>query len=252
LDGVEVDSSFYALPSRATVARWAATTPPAFTFDFKLHRVLSRHAAGPSSLPTDLRAQAKVANGRVLLDPELELALCRRTLQAVEPLRQPDKLSSFLLQLTPAFRPGQHRLSELEPLLEALAPVPVAIELRHRGWLREEERALEWFRTAGAAFVCVDAPELDAPTVLPPVDAVTRDDLAYFRAHGRNADGYLRGRTAAERFDWKYSDAELQEIGDRATRLALSATRVRLMFGNGSHALAAALRMRSILGQASP
>jgi hypothetical protein len=36
-------------------------------------------------------------------------------------------------------------------------------------------------------------------------------------------------------------------VRDRATRLALSATGVRLMFGNGSHALAATLTMRSIL-----
>jgi uncharacterized protein YecE (DUF72 family) len=249
-EGVEVDSTFYAVPAQRTVARWAGVTPSGFTFDVKLHRLLSRHAAPPSSLPTDLREQAKLTNsGRVALDPPLELALCRRTLRAVEPLREAGKLSSFLLQLTPAFKPADHQLSELEPVLEALAPERVSIELRHRDWLREGEPTIDWFRAVGAAFVCVDAPQVKAPSVLPPVDAVTREDLAYLRAHGRNAEGYLRGRTATERFDWRYSEAELQEIAARAGGLARAATHVRLIFGNGSHALAAAQSMRAILGQ---
>jgi uncharacterized protein YecE (DUF72 family) len=250
-EGVEVDSTFYALPARGTVARWARVTPARFTFDVKLHRLLSRHAAPLSSLPTGLRQEAKLdERGGIVLDHRLEQALCEATLTAVEPLREAGKLSSFLLQLTPAFRPGDHRLDELEQLIEALAPVPVATELRHRDWLRDLEQTLAWFRTTRAAFVCVDAPAVDAPTALPPVDVVTRDDLAYLRAHGRNAEGYLRGRSAAERFAWRYSDKELDEIAARTHALARAAAHVRLMFGNGRYALGAARRMREILSQA--
>ena len=105
-DGVEVDSSFYAIPSSRVVARWTQLTPRHFTFDVKLHRLLSRHAAPLSSLPVDLRAGAQTAeSGRVMLDRSLEQALCSRTLAAMEPLRTSGKLSSFLLQLTPAFKP---------------------------------------------------------------------------------------------------------------------------------------------------
>ena len=247
-DGVEVDSSFYAIPSSRVVARWTQLTPRHFTFDVKLHRLLSRHAAPLSSLPVDLRAGAQTAeSGRVMLDRSLEQALCSRTLAAMEPLRTSGKLSSFLLQLTPAFKPREHQLIELEPLLNCLAPVPVAVELRHREWLRDLETTLGWFRAARAVFVSVDAPDVKAPHVLPKTDAVTRDDLAYLRAHGRNADGYLRGRTAAERFDWRYSEDELSEITARARSLATTAAEVRLMFGNGMHAPTAALRARDIL-----
>ena len=243
-EAVEVDSTFYAIPSRRTVARWAAVTPARFTFDVKLHRLLSRHAAPLSSLPTDLRSEAEVnERGRVTLTAELEAEMCRRTWATVEPLREAGKLSSFLLQLTPAFNPAGHRLDELEPVVQALAPVPVAVELRHRDWLRDSDATLDWVRAAGAAFVCVDAPAVDAPIALPSFDAVTRDDLAYLRAHGRNADGYLRGRTAGERFAWEYSEEELRELADRARRLAEDAATVRLMLANGGHALAAAVRM---------
>jgi hypothetical protein len=61
------------------------------------------------------------------------------------------------------------------------------------------------------------------------VDAVTQDDRASLRAHGRNAESYLRSRSVAERFEWSYSDDELRKPGGRAA-LAQAAVSVRLMF----------------------
>lgn len=248
LDAVEIDSSFYALPAAATVERWAKITPERFSFTAKLHRALSRHAAPLDSLPRDLRDGVRLTErGRVVLDEELEAALCARTLRVFEPLYGAGRLSCLLLQLTPAFSPSDHRLSELEPVVQALAPVPVAIELRHRDWLRDRDATLAWFREAGAAFVCVDAPRTDAPVAMPPEDAVTRADLAYLRAHGRDAESYLRGRSAAERFDYRYSDAELHELAGRARELATSAQRVESVLANGRHALESALALRELL-----
>jgi len=254
-EAVEVNSTFYALPAATTVARWAAITPDDFTFDVKLHRLLSRHVAPLESLPKELRAGARTrGRGRVVLDPGLERAMAAETLAAMEPLREAGKLNAFLLQLSPQFAPGDHELAELEALVEALAPVPVAIELRHRAWLRDGERieaTLDWYESVGAAFVCVDMPQGDAPTMVPPVDAVTRGDLAYFRAHGRNAEGYLHGRTVAERFGWQYAEPELEQIGRRVQELAGMATDVRTMFNNnrGADAPKSAQQMRELLGQ---
>lgn len=248
LEGVEVDSSFYALPAARTVERWAKITPDGFSFTAKLHRALSRHAAPLKSLPTDLRDGVEVTDrGRIVLEPELERELCERTLSTFEPLYAAGRLSCFLLQLTPAFKPGDHELSELEPVVQALAPVPVAIELRHRDWLNRRDATLGWFRDAGAAFVSVDAPRTDAPVVMPPEDAVTRSDLAYLRAHGRDAKRYLRGRSAAERFDYAYPKKELRELADRAQALASDAERVELVLSNGGHALESALALRELL-----
>src|SRR5437763_16818627 len=41
---VEVNSSFYAVPSEKMVANWSRQTPADFVFDVKLHRLLSRHS----------------------------------------------------------------------------------------------------------------------------------------------------------------------------------------------------------------
>jgi uncharacterized protein YecE (DUF72 family) len=187
---------------------------------------------------------------------ELEAALADRVLEAVQPLADAGKLSSFLLQLSPAFAPREHRLDELAPLVERLAPHRVAIELRRRSWARGErlEETLGWFEAHGVAWVGVDVAAADVPTVMPPIDAVTRPDLAYLRAHGRNAKGYVHGRSVAERFGHRYTDAELEEIKARALELAEQAGEVRLAFNNnrGSDAPVAAERMRELLGQAAP
>ena len=83
-------------------------------------------------------------------------------------------------------------------------------------------------------------------------DAVTTDDLAFIRLHGRNTDGYLKGKSVAERFAWRYEDDELEEIAGRARSLAEQAREVHVAFNNnrGDDAPTAAQRFRALLGQA--
>jgi uncharacterized protein YecE (DUF72 family) len=251
-EAVEVNSTFYAVPAASTVERWVDETPDQFTFDVKLHRLLSRHSADLKSLPEELRKPAKTTpKGRVKLDDKLQKALAGAVLEAVDPLVEAGKLSSFLLQLSPGFAPRSNDLDELAPLIEHLAPHPVAIELRRSSWLRGDraEQTLAWMEEHGAVWVCTDMPEADHLTIMPPLDAVTNPRLAYFRAHGRNVEGYIRGRSVAERFGWRYSDEELEEIGARVHELAEDADEVRLAFNNnrGSDAPVAAERMRQLL-----
>jgi uncharacterized protein YecE (DUF72 family) len=253
-EAVEVNSTFYAVPSAATVRRWAEVTPDGFTFDVKLHQSLSRHSATVDHLPKALRDRVDTTpRGRVRPSEELDRELARRYQRAVKPLTDAGKLSSFLLQLSPAFKPPSRRLDELDTLLSSLAPHAVAIEFRHRAWLHEERReaTLGWLEQHGAALVGVDAPQGKPPTMLPPFDAVTRGDLAYLRLHGRNARGWVKGRTVAERFGYRYSDEQLEQIAQRAQTLAEEADTVRMMFNNnrGDDAPVGAQRMRELLGQ---
>jgi uncharacterized protein YecE (DUF72 family) len=253
-DAVELNSSFYAVPDERTVARWAEVTPNGFRFDVKLHRLLSRHSAPLDSLPPDLREHAETTSrGRVVLTHELEAAIAKALLEAVDPLVSAGKLSSFLLQLSPAFSPRKHRLEELDALIDLLAPHPVAVELRNRNWVDEEhaEETLAQLSEHDAVFVCVDSPPGDHFSLLPSLDAVTNDRLAYLRAHGRNTEGYLTGKSVAERFGWEYSGEELQEIAGRVRGLADTAQDVRVQFNNnrGADAPTSARRLRELLGQ---
>ena len=251
---VEVNSSFYAVPEENTVRRWVEQTPDNFVFDYKLHRLLSCHSAPLESLPPSMRDKARTTSrGRVVLRPETEQAMVAETLAAVAPLEEARKFGAFLLQLTPAFSPKDHKLDELEPLLEGLAPRAVAVELRHRGWVEGEraQKTFDFLAEHGAAFVGVDAPPGDHLTIMPPVDTITNPKLAYMRAHGRNTEGYLTGRSVAERFGWEYTDEELEEIAGRARSLAEQADFVHVQFNNNRSANAptSAREFRQKLGQ---
>jgi uncharacterized protein YecE (DUF72 family) len=251
---VEVNSSFYAVPAQKTVARWAEITPKDFLFDVKLHRLLSRHSARADSLLPELRPKAQTdERGRVVLTPELQDLLVDATLDAVEPLLQAGKLGPFLLQLSPSFSPRKHELSELEPLAERLREPGLAIELRNRNWLEGDqlEATLDWYENSGVSFVCVDSPPGDNFQILPPIDAVTRRDVAYLRMHGRNTEGYLKGKSVAERFGWVYSEDELKELAERAKHLAEDAGQVHVAFNNNrsSDAPDSARRFRELIGQ---
>jgi uncharacterized protein YecE (DUF72 family) len=101
----------------------------------------------------------------------------------------------------------------------------------------------------------VDAPPGDHVPIMPSdLDVVTRDDLAYLRLHGRNTDGYLSGRSVAERFGWRYTDDELDEVEQRVLQMAEQAGEVHVAFNNnrGDDAPTAAQRFRALLGQVPP
>jgi uncharacterized protein YecE (DUF72 family) len=253
---VELNSSFYAVPDRNTVHKWVKDTPDDFVFDVKAHRLLSRHSAPVESLPPELRNDARTTGrGRVQLTAELETALAERLVEETAPLAEAGKLGAYLVQLTPAFSPGRRSLDELDRLVEALKPHRVAVELRHRGWVSDKRRedTLRWFADSGVVFVDVDAPSDDHFSIMPSgLDAVTTDELAYLRLHGRNGEGYLKGKSVAERFGWRYDDKELEEIAGRVQGLAEQATEVHVAFNNnrGDDAPTAAQRFRSLLGQA--
>jgi uncharacterized protein YecE (DUF72 family) len=253
-DAVELNSSFYAIPAQSTVERWAEATPDGFTFDVKLHRLLSHHSAAPKDLPKDLRDDVETnERGRVLPDEPLIAEMLSRTQEAMKPLADAGKLSSYLLQLTPGFDPRRNELEELRPVIEGLRPHPVAIEFRRRSWASPKrfEGVLDLLSANDAVFVCVDSPPGEHVPIFPAIDAVTSDRLAYMRCHGRNTEGYLSGRTVAERFDYDYSADELAEIAGRAEKLAEEAEQVHVMFNNNARELApkAGRGLRETLGQ---
>jgi uncharacterized protein YecE (DUF72 family) len=251
-DYVEVNSSFYAVPVQKVVQRWDVETPANFLFDVKLHRLLSRHAAPPETLPPDLRRGVQLnARGNVVLDAELEQTLAERIREELAPLREAGKLGAFLLQLSPAFSPGRHRLDELESLVAGFRSDRLAIELRNRDWLSDRQRdaTLAFFRAKQVPLVMVDAPVSEHFTIMPAENILTSPALAYLRLHGRNERGYITGKSVAERFDYDYSEPEIDEIAARVRDLATEAADVHVAFNNNrsNYAPKAALNLKRAL-----
>jgi uncharacterized protein YecE (DUF72 family) len=254
-DMVEVNSTFYSVPDARMVERWCASTPEDFTFDVKLHQLLSRHSTNMKLLPPALQRAAETdAKGKVKLTPNIERAMIAAFRRPIEILRASGKLGALLLQLSPAFSPKMHELSELEPLLEALSGFPIALELRNRNWVEGErlQALLDFLRAHSATLVSVDAPAEKHFTIMPPaLDEITNPALTYLRLHGRDARAYTTGKTVAARFNYDYSDAEIDEVAQRARKLAKKASEVHVVFNNNAldYAPHAAARLRVALGQ---
>lgn len=260
-DLVEVNTTFYGVPTERDALRWVRETPPGFTFDVKLHRLLSRHAAGPESLPRQAPLEgARGPRGRVLLTETLEQWLIDAFVRALAPVVEAGKMGALLLQLSPSFAPHPEALASLEALAGQVraAGHRLAVELRHVGWSREPWRSevRSALQAWSAAWVGVDAPASDGrhPTIFPRLDEVTTPQLAYLRLHGRDAHAYLTGRTVAERFHYLYDAAELAEVRDRALDLASQAREVHVIFNNNSRDFAPrnALELLCLLGQERP
>jgi len=240
-DTVEVDSTYYRLPAESTVEGWAQRTPPGFTMHVKAFGLMTRHPVRLEVLPEDLREAMPVdARGRVDRPPrELRGEVFRRFLGALEPLRRAGKLGGILFQFPSYVVFKDRSLDYLAWAREQLGGDEMLVELRHRSWLDDEHRAetLAFLEQIGAAYVTVDAPRSDsARNLVPTVPAVTAG-TAYVRFHGRNlATWNTRGGSAAERFDYLYSDEELEEWTGTLNELAGQARRAYAFFNNNASA----------------
>lgn len=252
---VEVNSSFYALPTVETTASWADRTPDDFRFHVKAHQVISGHPSEPGRLPPPLRElpASHDAKGRIRRPSrELRDAVIDSLLEAVGPLG--DKLGAILLQLPPYVVSGPRQREELARILGRLRPARAAVEFRHRSWAEQGEReaAADLLGSHDASWVVVDAPRIDAKNVMPPIVEVTSPGLAYLRLHGRNAATWNTGRTVAERFDHAYSEEEMEEWLDPVLDMAERAQEVAVVFNNNArdHALRNAAEFAGMISAA--
>ena len=237
------------------VERWCAATPDDFTFDVKLHQLFSFHSTPAKLLPPELQRRAETdAKGKVKAAPELQEALLKNFLRSTSVLHDAGKLGVLLLQLSPAFSPRKHQLSELEPLIGMLSEHDLAIEFRNRNWAIGDqlESTIDFLRWHRVIFVNVDAPASDHFTAMPSnVNEVTNPKAVYLRLHGRNAKAYVTGKTVAARFDYDYGDKEIAEVAKRSKKLAREAREAHVIFNNNNldYAPRSALSLRKALGQ---
>ena len=253
---VEVNSTFYAVPDARMVERWCRSTPDGFTFNVKLHQLLSRHSTNVKLLPPEMQRSAQFdSKGRVKLTPEIEESMIEHVRRPVDILSGEGKLGVLLLQLSPGFSPKAHKLNELQAVLHSFGKYSLAIELRNRNWVDGEnlKPTIDFLRRHRAALVLVDAPLGMHFTIMPSeLNEITNPGLSYLRLHGRDVQAYTTGKTVAARFNYDYSDGEIKEVAERARGLAKQTEKVHVVFNNNAldYAPHAASRTRAALGQA--
>jgi uncharacterized protein YecE (DUF72 family) len=235
-DTVELDSSYYRLPEPEQVEKWTERTPDDFVFHVKAFGVMTRHPVRLEQLPPDLREGAPTDDRGRIERPsrEFRAEVFARFHDALEPFRAAGKLGGILLQFPSYVVAKDSSRDYIAWAVEQLRGDLPLVEFRHRSWLDDEHRdhTLSFLESLGASHVVVDAPKTDAKNLVPTVPAVT-GPIEYVRFHGRNADTWnKRGGSAAERFDYLYSEEELREWVPVLGKLAEEAHTAYAMFNN--------------------
>ncbi len=238
-DTVEVDSTYYRLPAEEMVTRWAERTPDGFVMHVKAFGPMTRHPVKLEQLPTDLREDAPTDDKGRVERPSREFRgeVFRRFLDALEPLRSQGKLGGILFQFPSYVVRKDASLDYLQWAREQIGDDEMLVEFRHSSWLEDDARGetLRFLEHIGATHVIVDAPRIEgAKNVAPTVPALTSPNM-YVRFHGRNASTWnKRGGSAAERFDYLYSEDELREWIPPLRELAEQAERAYAFFNNNA------------------
>jgi uncharacterized protein YecE (DUF72 family) len=170
-DTVEVNSTFYRLPSPEAVAAWIEQTPAGFKFTVKASRYITHI--------------------KRLNSPEKYV---ERFLASVEPLANAGKLEAILWQLPPSFKRDDERLDAALAIIVERAPGRHAVEFRHPSWFSEDVYSL--LRGRGLALAIADDPEF------PFQSRVRTAPWTYVRMH-RGGRGNRGRYTAAELATWR-------------------------------------------------
>ncbi len=236
---VEVDSSYYAMPSASNSVLWVERTPPHFTFNIKAFRLFTGHQTDRTKLPKDIQAALPRGEKKNLYykdtPGEILRELWRRYIEAIEPLRKAGKLGAVHFQFAPWVVNNEDGRAHVEHCADVMEGFTLAAEFRHKSWFSEKARAstLELERERGFVNVVVDEPNTTANSV-PAVWEVTNSRLALIRLHGRNHETWnIQGAAAASsRFNYDYDDRELGELAAMILLIAKQVQRTHVVFNN--------------------
>lgn len=212
---LELNSTFYSLLQAKSVTRMIQRTTPGFRFVVKAHHALTH---GPE-----------------------EPGLLERFRGTLRLFREAGRFAGTLAQFPPRFLPTRRNFASVERLHEKLGD-PLVVEFRNRGW--SGKYIWEKLRRSRLSFCVADLPALrPLPRFLP----IATAESAYLRLHGRNPEWYARPE---ERYDYRYSEAELRELVGTVRELQERSRDVMVFFNNcrSGHAAQDALRLARMIG----
>jgi uncharacterized protein YecE (DUF72 family) len=237
-DTVEINSTFYRVPTPAAARGWAERTPDTFEFSLKLfqkftHPSMYERTTGGDASEVD---QKDVDEFRA----------------AIEPLAAAGKLGALLAQFPASFKNDPEARGYLQWLLARFKEYPVAVELRHRSWSDAPQETLQLLAAHGAAWTQIDEPKFRfsiRQNLLPNVRT-----FYYLRLHGRNAAQWWKHDKSEDRYNYFYSAEELQPFAEAAKEASREVKKAYLYANNhfSAKSVANAAILKHELGQPLP
>lgn len=198
----EINSSYYTIPGAASFAGMAKKTPDDFEFVVKAHKDMTHGEE---------------------LQPEI-FDIFRGSIQ---PLINAGKFGCMLAQFPWSFRHNDENIGKLREFREMAGDLPTVIEFRNAEWVSDE--TFDLLRELDFGFCSVDEPHLKG--LMPPVAAAT-SNIGYVRFHGRNAKKWFRHEEAHERYDYLYSEEELQPWVPKVRDIESNTSKTYVFFNN--------------------
>src|SRR5574337_433376 len=210
---VEVNSTFYRLLDPQTVRTWATITPKDFAFAIKLWQKFTHPG------------MFQKATG---VEPEVTQQDYDDFKRGINPIAEECKLACLLIQFSEWFASTPHHQTTLSTLLRQFQDYPVAVELRHISWGEKASETKTLLDSYGAGWAYIDMPQLKGTIT----QELEPQRLLYLRFHGRNREKWRQYETAEERYDYLYSEAELQPFAEKVRKIVSAGESKILLFFN--------------------
>lgn len=217
---VEMDTSYYGIPSEKSIQSWIDKTPESFQFIPKVFYPMTLHKPWEESMKT--------------MEEIFDLYKVR-----FYPMLAVNKIKAFLFQFPPFFRYSVKNLEYLSSVSHLMGTLPVAVEFRHASWYSDENQkhTLEFLKHHHFIHVVVDQPQTPSNSV-PTILEATNKRLTLYRLHGQNYSGWLNASADA---NWRenrtlhdYTEKELLIIKENALELEKQSEEVAVIFNNNS------------------
>ncbi|MDR0474938.1 MAG: DUF72 domain-containing protein, partial [Treponema sp.] len=200
---VELNFTYYTMPKAGNLAKMLIDGGPNLRFSIKAHKTLT-HEINTAQWEKEAKTY----------------------LSEIEPMLKDGRLDAVLFQFPYSFAYTDNNRRYLDKLLKFFKEIPSAVEFRKADWY--SGKVIAGMKNRNVPLVSLDMPEL--PKLPPQMDVVTAP-LAYIRLHGRNKEAWW-GSDDHGRYDYLYTDKEVEAWAVRIERITEQAQRILVYFNN--------------------
>ncbi|MFQ5964040.1 MAG: DUF72 domain-containing protein [Candidatus Scalinduaceae bacterium] len=208
---LEVNSTYYALPSQKSMETMSRKTSPEFEFVVKAHKAMTH--------------EIKEKGSNRLIDNK---DVFEKFKYSIDPLKSEGKLKCVLAQFPYSFYSNKNNFEYLKVFKERMGDIKLVVEFRNKYW--HKDNVVEFLSDNDLGYCVVDEPKLSG---LMPFVPLATTDIGYFRLHGRNKNWF--NVPTSVRYDYLYSEEELLEFIGPINKIAVD-TSITLVFFNNCHA----------------
>jgi uncharacterized protein YecE (DUF72 family) len=212
---LEVNFTYYALPSQKSFEAMSQKTSKSFEFVVKAYRGMTHEIRDKET-------------GEMIDNQEI----FNKFKYSLSPFIQDGKLACILAQFPYGFFPNRANFDYLQRFKSEMTDIPLVFEFRNQTWLKEG--TFQFLEKNGVGFCIVDEPKL--PKLMPYLPRAT-SEIGYFRFHGRNSNWF--NVPTSVRYDYLYNEWELKEFVPDIKDISQKTAKT-LVFFNNCHAGSAA------------